>query len=401
MKETRQTRSSRDRKAHLSADSERLITTSLGMAHSGSRVEDRFWDDEIGARLQKLLDAGHIQVIYEALDRLHQTNLEAYGALVEAVEENAEAMIIESDGLRWQILLVVAPVVAWTRFSIPAGRIAPEQRDAIASLWSEHVLMPEVKFFMSPAVYSVDQLPRDYGDLRRLTNSLGHAALQTKPLKSGDKLPDSAMMLADARFFVGAIAAPVGAAVFQWQATDLGAREGRAQMLERWTQHVRPLVENVLPGCGFECLLPDAYHLNMRESDRRIRPFGVQAAVHFLTHALALDPGTIHATIAAFGSERIDEYRIGLAIDEAGEDIAHGVVWPLLGPETDDDEPSPLERIRQHLHDSGIKHINVWPAITEPEYCDDCGAPLYPNSRSELLHAEMPADVVPESVHFH
>ncbi len=401
MKQSRPARSSRDRKAHLSADAERLVTGALGMANSGSRVEDRFWEAQIAARLEAMLDDSHPQALYDALDRLHQTDLEAYGALVETVEEVAESLVVEVDGQTWQILLVAAPVVAWTRFNIPAGPIAAPLARSIAGLWRDHVLMPEARFFMAPAVYSVDQLPRDYGELRKLTRRLGMAAVRGNDTKSIGRLPESAEMLADARFFVGAVAVPSGGAVFQWQAVDLRNQGGRVQALERWVEHARELVEQVLPGCGFECLLPDAYHLNMRESDRRVRPFNIRASVHFLTHALAVEASQIHAIIAAFGGERIDEYRVGLAIDADGEEIAHGVMWPLLGAESETDDPSPLDQIRQHLVDAGVNKIHVWRDVTEPEYCEDCGAPLYPNNRGDLMHAELPNDVAPESVHFH
>ena len=398
MKETRQTRGSRERKAHLSAGSERLVATARGMASSGSRVEDRFWDAELSGQLQKLLESNQSEVLYDALDRLHQTDLEAYGALIEAVEENAEAVVLEVDGRRWQVLLVVAPVVAWTRFNIPAGPVAATLRDEMAALFAEHVLMPGARFHLNPAVYSIDQLPRDYAQLRKLTGELGAQAISARREKALGKFAESAMMLADARFFVGAVAVPEGSPVFRWQDSAAG---GRAAFVDDWVDNARLLVEQVLPGCGFECLLPDAYHLNLREADRCIRPLGVKAAVHFLTHALAIDASRLHATIAAFGSERVDEYRIGLAVDSDGEDIVHGVVWPLLGPESDEDDPPPLARIREQLEEAGVRQIHVWPVMTEPAFCDDCGAPLYPNTRSELMHAELPADVAPESLHFH
>ncbi|MFK7962605.1 MAG: DUF2863 family protein [Burkholderiaceae bacterium] len=401
MKETRQTRGTRDRKAHLSADSEFLVSCALGMANSGSRVEDRYWDGQLISRLHQLLDAGHIRPLHDALDRLHQTDLEAYGALIEAVEECAESAVVEYEGQSWQILLVVAPVIAWTRFQIPAGPISKEFAARLAERLTKDVLAPKVRFAMAQAIYSVDQLPRDHSELRKLTLKLGRKAIEQTAPKPGPKMPDSAMLLADARFFIGVVAAPLDTPVFQWQAPGPKPKGGRVKTLERWLEHARPLITEIMPGCGFECLLPDAYHLNMRESDRRIRPFGVRAAVHYLTHALAVPADKVHAIIAAFGGERVDEYRIGLAVDADGEDIAHGVVWPLLGPETDEDDPSPLNRIREQLQEAGVTQVSVWPALTEPEFCDDCGAPLYPNTRSELVHAEMPIDVAPESVHFH
>jgi hypothetical protein len=35
------------------------------------------------------------------------------------------------------------------------------------------------------------------------------------------------------------------------------------------------------------------------------------------------------------------------------------------------------------------------------EFCDDCGAPLFPDREGELVHAEMPEDTPPPVEHFH
>jgi hypothetical protein len=83
------------------------------------------------------------------------------------------------------------------------------------------------------------------------------------------------------------------------------------------------------------------------------------------------------------------------------EEVAQGVVWPLLGAESETDEPSPLDRIRETLREAGVVDVRTWPDLTEPEYCEDCGVPLYPNHAGEVVHAEMPEDAEPESSHFH
>ena len=68
MKEHRHARA-RDRKSHLSPDAERLVSAALGLSNSGSRLEDRFWEAQLSARLDRLLDSGHVQAVYDALDR--------------------------------------------------------------------------------------------------------------------------------------------------------------------------------------------------------------------------------------------------------------------------------------------------------------------------------------------
>jgi hypothetical protein len=401
MKEIRHTRGVRDRKNHLSPDAERLVAAALGLANSGSRSEDRFWEAGLTARIERLLDGGHAQAVHDALERLNQTDGEAYGALIESVEDASESMTLEIEGERWDCLLVSAPLVVWTRFRIPSGALSAEIAGAVTAHWHAHVLSRAARFRLVPWLYSIDQLPRDFGDLRRLAKRLATSAISGQaPRLDLKALPESAEMLADARFLVGAVAVPRGQPLFRWQEADPGEHASRVQCLEQWIGQARPNLEASLPGCGFECLLPDAYHINMRESDRRVRPYGVRAAVHFLTHALSLDASQLHASVAAFGADRIDEYRIGITSTDASE-VAQGIVWPLLGAESENDEPSPLEAIREVLRESGITDIRVWPELNEPEYCEDCGVPLYPNLKGEIVHAEMPDDVEPDASHFH
>src|SRR5690606_35190826 len=163
MKEHRHTRA-RERKTHLSPDAERMVAAALGLANSGSRIEDRYWEALLVGRIERLLDSGHVQAVYDALDRLHQTDNEAYGALIEAVEEAAETVSIEHEGQRWSLLLVAAPLVVWTRFRIPSGAVPADAGRAIAAHWQSHVLAREARFQLSPYLYSIDQLPRDFGE---------------------------------------------------------------------------------------------------------------------------------------------------------------------------------------------------------------------------------------------
>lgn len=400
MKEHRSARG-RDRKSHLAPDAERLVACALGLANAGSRLEDRFWESQLTLRLERLLDAGHPQSVHDALDRLHQTDSEAYGALIESVESVSETVFLEHEGEAWEALLVAAPLIAWTRFRIPAGPFSADVAHTLSAHWHGHILARDVRLRVVPMLYSVDQLPRDFAELRKLTRRLATSAVSDQPLRLDLKsLPETAEMLADTRFVLGVVAAKVGTAMFRWQELDGREHASRVQCLEHWIAQARPNIEPLMPGCGFECLLPDAYHLNMREADRRVRPYSIQAAVHYLTHALGIEPGALRASIAGFGRERLDEYRIGLSAGDE-EEVSYGIVWPLFGPESETDEPSPLDQIREHLRSLGVTDIRVWPDLAEPEFCEDCGVPLYPNQKGDVTHAELPGDVEPESSHFH
>lgn len=413
MKESRAARSGRDRKAFLSPDAERLVAAALGLSNSGSRVEDRYWEHQLQARLDRLLEGGNAQTVEQALDRLQQTDQEAYGALVEAVEEVAEAtqvMVRGEDGQEkaWQILLVSAPLVCWTRFKIPAEAIAADRVKPLSDAWAATILAEGTRFALVPQLYSIDQLPSDFNQVRRFVRKLGAAAVNQTPMRFDLKdLPESADMLADVRFLIGVVAAPVGAPIFRWQQIDAREHPSRVSCLEDWVSRVRPLVDPLLAGCGFECLLPDAYHINLRESDRRVRPFAVRAGVHYLTHAFNREPSAIRAVVAGFGTQRVEEYRVSLCLDADGEQVAQGVVWPVLGPEHvqegqgEPEEASQLEQIRSLLRECGVTDIEHWDQISEPEFCEDCGAPLFPNAKGEVVHTEMPEEADPGTQHFH
>jgi len=68
---------------------------------------------------------------------------------------------------------------------------------------------------------------------------------------------------------------------------------------------------------------------------------------------------------------------------------------------SDTDEPSPLETIRETLKEAGVSEVRVWPELNEPEFCEDCGAPLYPDPKGDIVHTEMPDGTEPDASHFH
>jgi uncharacterized protein YuzB (UPF0349 family) len=150
----------------------------------------------------------------------------------------------------------------------------------------------------------------------------------------------------------------------------------------------------------FECLLPDAYYVNCRESDRRVRPFGIRAAAAFLENALAAKPADLQAVVAGFGEERVDEYRVAFSL--IGEtEVAHGVVWPLYGREDETAHPGPLDEVLAQLAELGVNEVKRLSATFAPEYCEDCGAPLFANGDGEIVHAELPEEADTQAAHFH
>ena len=384
----------------LTRDAERLIALSNGLNASGSVTEDRFWEGEMSALAARLLENGNDAPIDGALDHLYQTNIGAYDTLIELVENESEAVLTMQGDLAWQGLLIAAPIVAWSKYSIPWGPIPREESETLKVHLQAHVLANGARLSLVPFLYSIDQLPRHYSELRKLAARMVDGAVTGEvPRLDFARLPETAHLLADTRFLVAAIAAPRGKAIFRWQ-EDASGHAGRAGCLEQWISQARPTLAKLLPGCVFECLLPDAYYVNCRESDRRVRPFGIRAATAFLENALAAKPADLQAVVAGFGDERVDEYRIAFSLLGESE-VAHGVLWPLYGREDESARPGPLDEVMAQLAEVGVTEVKKLSATFTPEYCEDCGAPLFANAEGEIVHAELPEEADTQAAHFH
>ena len=406
--------------AKISSDSQRLATFAMGIALASSRLEERSWEKQIDALLHKVLKGAHQDSVDTALDTLFKSDANAYDALMEAVEAASESAVIEHDGQRYEALLVAVPILAWTRFSIAAGPISGDMHATLAAHLNAHVLAPDVKLALSPMLYAIDQLPRTHVETFAVLQRLAGAALKGTAVRASADAPETAPFLADTRYLLAAVVAPAGQPLLRWQASL--QVDDREQALLQWQAQAMPNIVRLLPGCGVELLLPEAYYVACREGDRQIRPASIRAAVHFLMHTLEIDARELQVSIGSFSEElipgRADEYRIGFSVGQV-TDVVYGVVWPLYGEEDEDDvadidaiplqrlavgeepQPTPLEQITTLLREAGVTNIVRHADRFPMEFCDDCHAPLFPDADADLVHAEMPEDTPAGATHFH
>lgn len=405
----------------LSADSQRLVAFAQGMAQAASRLEERQWEQDLGPVLHKLLKTAHQETIDAALEHLFRTDLPAYDALMESVEAESESCVIELDGATYDALLIAAPILAWTRFSIPSGAIPDETRNTLCAHLHGHILANDAKLVMAPTLFSIDQLPRTHAETYALTQRMAQAAVKGNTVRPLSNAPETAPFLADTRYLLAAVVVPRGASLFRWQVNhNVGER---SHALSQWRLQASPNILSLLPGCGLELLIPEAYYVACREADKQIRPVSIRAAVHYLTNTLGIEAGNLRAIIGSFSEDsssgRVDEYRIGFTLRQSPE-VIYGVVWPLYGQEDEEEESAtatfesltapetlgdelrtPIEEIIALLRACGITHIKRHSERFPMEFCEDCGAPLYPDADAELVHAEMPEDAPTGGEHFH
>lgn len=412
-------RPAKSRSHKPSAESQRLIQLSQATLAAGSRMEERLWEKRLDTALHRQMQSGHQQNIDSALDHLFQSDLPAYEVLMDSAESASESTSFEHEGQQYEALLVAIPILAWTRYSIAAGSISSEVVNTLGAHLHGHLLADHTRLALAPMLYSIDQLPRSHAETYSMLQKMASAALDGKPLKAPSSWSETAPFLADTRYLLAAVIAPAGGAFFRWQMADAGNDIGseRLEAYLEWKKQTLPNIERLLPGCGVELLLPEAYFVACREGDKRIRPVSVHAAVNYITQLLSIAPSGLSAIVGGFAGEqsegRVDEYRISFSLKQERE-VIYGIVWPLYGDESGDEEPldslmardliagkpaasdeqTPLQQVITLLREAGIADIKHHHETFPMEFCDDCGAPLFADQDAELVHAEMPEDVI-------
>lgn len=374
-------------RSRVSRDASQLSWLATGLAESGGKLEDAFWEARLAALVEQLLADGNEEELTAALDRLYETNAQAHDELADMVESRAESCLVSHQGQDYDVLLVAAPVLAWSRFGIPTANIPADALAALKAQLCGHVLAAEARVAVVDFLFSPDQLPRSYSDTYRLTNELGRCALAGQDMALDTReMPETNRFLSDTRYLLAAIAVPRRSPLFYWHEVE-GNREVARQ---QWRQQGGAALEPLLTGCAYEALLPDAYHAACRQADKDSRPYSLRASVAFLQTVMGVEPASLRVSIGPFHDQRLEEYRLGYSLQPQAEKVIHGVVWALIGSEDENSES--VAEMEAVLRECGVTDIVVHDHRFPFEFCDDCGAPLYPNGEGELMHAEMPEE---------
>lgn len=391
----------------LTRDAKRLISLGQALARSGSRLEDVYWEDQLAQLITKMLGGKKSKTLEDVLDYLVNEDINVYEILVEQAETSSESLVLSHQDKDYDILLVSAPIVAWTRYRLPEGRLTAAQQEGLHNALAETIAAEDCRIAMLPGLITFDQMPQTFQETRLWAQRLGAQAVGSStehcPVREE---PESEGMLADARFAVAAIAVPRGRPLFRWQDPLASALEQRDAAQQAWEQRVNALLGTLFTGCQTEVLLPDAYYATNREADRRIRPMALRAAVTWLQTAANLPGPELRAAIAACGSTGVEEFRIGFT-PRTGNEVIYGCIWPVLSKEEAviDAVESPQvdvpESLAALLKELGVSEVRRLPGIYAPEFCDDCGAPFFPNSLGEMMHPELPEETDMEPMHFH
>lgn len=369
----------------ISADAAELGRLATCLSESGGKLEDLFWEKKLSDLVCHLLQNGAEDDLNASLDRLFDSHAAAHDCLADTIEACAESGILTHGGQDYDVMLFNAPLLAWSRFSIASGAIPKSTLQSLKVHLGAHVFSADARVAVADYLFSPDQLPRSFVDTWQLMRDLGKAAIENLPVQLDvSTLPETNQFLSDTRYLIGAIAVPHGKPLFRWNENDNVTRESA---LKEWIKQGGPCLEPLLTGSAFQPLLADAYHAACRTADMASRPYSLRASVAFLQTTLGKPAESLRAVIGAFYDKRLEEYRIGFGPRDS-EAIYHGVIWPLLGSE--DENTDVVSEVETLLRESGIKEIVAHNQQFPFEFCEDCGAPLYPNVEGEPVHAELP-----------
>ncbi|MFT0531268.1 DUF2863 family protein [Castellaniella hirudinis] len=395
------------RTSSLSRTSQNLISLAESLAACGSRLEASWWQHTLGQALVKALAARHGHPIEAALDYLLDQQSPAYEILVEQAEAYSSAIHLDHQNQAYDAQLISAPILAWTRYQLPAGQLDPQQRQQLSALLAETVLSPDAIHYLVPDLVRFDQLPQSFRDARQWVNAMAQHALGARrdapDIRPGDTPQD---LLADAYFLMALVVVPKGRALFQWQAPPADGAPSRDAVATRWSEGCAQIVTPLFTGCLTEYLPPEAFYHSTRAADQAIRPLTLKAAITWLQTAAHLPGQELRAAIVACGDQAIEEYRIGFCTRQSN-DVIYGCIWPALTPEESDPDPAEdgqadtWDTLAALLREAGIQEVRRLPGIQAQEFCEDCGTPFFPNMLGDMQHPELPEEIDPDPVQFH
>jgi hypothetical protein len=248
----------------------------------------------------------------------------------------------------------------------------------IGNIFNENSEISLIDFFFSP-----DQLPETFGETKdwmfKLSECLPNKFLKIDP----STLNQTAKFLADQRYILGVISVPQGESIFRWQSGP----ESRDEVFAAWKKVGKNLLNDLLPACAYELVLPRAYYVACRDADKSARKFSITASVSYLTTSLSTTSSMLNVVVGACYNRQLEEYRISFFEDTSVE-VIHGVIWPLLGAE--DEMSDVVDEIEHSLREAGIERVQVLTQRLPMEFCEECGTPLYPNFDGEMTHTEFP-----------
>lgn len=252
-----------------------------------------------------------------ALDHLFGANGRAYVSTAwrpHLIESRAEGGVLGAGTGEFDVVMFAAPLLAWSRFTIPSGTLPGGTLAAARIQPQADVLAAGTRLALADFLYSPDQLPRGFVDL-----AADQPARQGGGRRQGGAHRPAPAAGDDALHFRHALpdrrrrgaARPCSAGRRRTARASRRRRNGSPRA-------AAPCSRASL-GCARKPPPPHAYHAACRNADQGLRVYSLRAAAAFLQTVLNVKPQQLRAVMAPFHEERLEEYRVGFMLADSSE----------------------------------------------------------------------------------
>ncbi|MEY3996519.1 MAG: hypothetical protein RL344_862 [Pseudomonadota bacterium] len=338
-------------------------------------------------------------VLFNALEMLWEQNTIAYELLADCIEFCVQTTL-SADGKVSSLLAI--PVLVWSSNALPSGTLDTASVLALSKAVHQHWLTDTTDVHISHTLYTPDYLPDGFYDTHQLAHAYFAQAIKGQNLVSNFKFKPQHLddidhqhgtgnhALADNRFILAVVRHhpdinPIKLLLSEENKPDLALQESL------WREIAHTVLADYFVGCAYDVMPPQPYYEANRNAELAIRGFSLHAAILTLITQMEVTIDDLRVVIGACYSSQFEEYRISLLLKN-DETVLQGITWPLLGREELQEDL--LEEILAHLKALNIHRIRLLEDTIPMEYCDDCEAPLFPDTEGDMVHITPPDDEV-------
>src|SRR5215207_4405633 len=143
-------------RSRQSVDAQTLGKLARRLSESGSRLEEQLWQRRLIELINDRLGRRNDDAVEAALDDLARSSQPGYDALADLAESCAESTVVEIEGEPHDALLLVLPLLAWSRYRLPTTTLASTVCDSLRAHLSGHLLARNARVAVADYLFSID-----------------------------------------------------------------------------------------------------------------------------------------------------------------------------------------------------------------------------------------------------
>jgi len=367
-------------------DCEKLVNLAYRACEAGSNFEDRQIDSQIESFCEQALARYDDSDIEAALSVLKSDEGPAYDSLLTIAEDCAESYVDEKGAH----LLVLVPLLAWSRYRIAFGKMPGDLTRNLAELYRQYFATPQCTVVVGDTLISAEHIPERLSLVRRLLQTLVAKGEHGESCDIASLLDsDPPADFSDSRYVVLAVSAPTTSALFP---APQETRIERSRATMQFCLQAHEVLSEFLLGSVFEVQTPAAFFASWRQSEAAMRVYSLKSLVSFVS-CMGYTEEEMIATVALFtdpqsedGEQSQAEIRVGISANRAPNRVLAGVTWPCDLADADGTQDFACDVLTTR----GVKSIVAFEQTFPMEWCEECGAPLYANPEGFVTHVENP-----------